>query len=294
MSYISGPVHTLADFQVEFNGLLMGNGTSYYLPPDGSWAFFDMAAIKTMDQTRTWADGSWSGPDFADVLLPGVNVHIDAADPTTFAGLVTQFLATIAPAAVGQPLWVKVPNIPAVGILAKPNKRVLPATNVWSVHAEGALQWRCTDPQWQSVPRTLNLAAAGAATSGLTFPLFTPASGPYTPPGALDFGSTTLTTSSGTLTNAGNTPAWPVVVVNGPCPSFSIVLDGNIVSYGQAVPAGQQVTVDYKSGTATLTGNVDRTPALTARNFTAVTKTSTILFSAASGTAAATIADIWR
>jgi hypothetical protein len=130
--------------------------------------------------------------------------------------------------------------------------------------------------------------------SGLTFPLFAPASGTYTSPGALDFGATATGSSSGTLTNAGNTPAWPVVVVSGPCTGFSVILDGNIVTYAQAIPAGQTVTLDYRAGTATLTGNIDRTYALTARQFSSVAASSSVFYSAATGNATVTVADIWR
>jgi hypothetical protein len=285
MTYIAPPVHTLADFQIEYNGLLMGNGTPYYLPPDGSWAFFDMAAVKTMDQARTWADGSWSGPDFSDVALPSVNFHVDAADPVTFANLVAAFWQAFGPQAVSQPLWVKLPNMPVRGVAAKPHKRVLPATNIWSTHAEGALQWRCPDPAWQSIPRSLVLTGAGAALTGMTFPLFAAVFD------VLDFGATGTAAASGTLTNAGNTPAWPVAVITAP---GSLIIDGFTVTYAQAIPAGQTVTIDYKAGTATLTGDIDRTTQLTVRQFSPVTSSSSVFFSAASGTATLTVADIWR
>ncbi|WP_043993548.1 hypothetical protein [Leifsonia xyli] len=76
MGYLTGPVNTLADYQVEFNGFLMRPGTAYDLPPGCD--FFDMAAIKTMDQQRVWADGSWSGPDFAGVLTPTLPMNVHA------------------------------------------------------------------------------------------------------------------------------------------------------------------------------------------------------------------------
>lgn len=288
MSYIAPPVHTLADFQLEYNGLLMGNGTSYYLPPDGSWAFLDMAALKTMDEQRTWADGSWSGPDYADVLLPAVTLHVDAGDPTTFAGLVTALMGALGPQQTAVPLWVKLPAMDPIGVGAKINKRHLPQTNLWSTHAEGELQFRCPDPLWQGPARTVTLTASGASASGMTFPLFTAV------PKVLDYGTTGVSTSTATLTNAGNTPAWPLAVVAGPAPGFSIIIDGNLVTYTDTVPAGQTVTVDYEAGTATLTGGLDRTIKLSSRQFSAVTSSSSVFFSAASGTATLTIADFWR
>lgn len=290
MSYVAPPVNTLLDFQIEYNGLLMGRGTSYYLPPDGSWAFLDMAALKTMDEARTWADGSWSGPDFADVLLPAVTLHVDAADPVTFAAAVQSLMAALGPRDTPVPLWVKLPGMDPVGIPAKIHKRHLPQTNLWSTHAEGELQFRCPDPQWQGPTRTLALAAGGVNSSGLTFPLFAAV------PKVLDYGPTSTTPNTGTVTNAGNTPAWPLVVVNGPTPAggFSIIIDGNSVTYTDTVPAGQSLTIDYAAGTAVLTGGVDRTTKLSSRQFSAVTASSFVIFSATQGTAAVTIADTWR
>ena len=294
MGYITGPVNTLLDFQVEFNGLLMGAGTSYDIPP--VWDFLDLAALKTMDQARVWADGSWSGPDFADVLLPSMPVEVKGVTAAAFASALTSLRNTFAPMLVPAPLWVKLPGMPAMGVGAKTNKRSIPIDLTWNGNfSNAAVQWRCPDPVWQSVSRTITVSAAGLAVSGLVFPLFAPASGSYVQPGALDFGSTTVSSSSGVLTNSGNTPAWPVVVLNGPTTlPATITIDGNTVTYSQAIPPGQSVTIDYKTGTATLTGGVDRTPALTSRQFSAVSLSSPVFYTADGGNATVTVADMSR
>jgi hypothetical protein len=294
MAYLTGPVNTLADYQVEFNGFLMGPGTFYDVPP--VWNFLDMAALKTMDQARTWADGSWSGPDFADVLLPSMEVDIYGATAAAFTANVVALRGIFAPNASPVPLWVKLPNMPALGIPAKTDKRSIPVDTVWAGNLSTAhVQWRCPDPVWQSVPRTVTLAAAGTATSGLVFPMFSPAAGTYVQPGAADFGSTTTAASSATLTNSGNSVAWPVVVIAGPTTlPCTVTLDGNAVTYSQPIPAGQTVTIDYKTGRATLTGGVDRTYALTSRLFSAVSASSYVFFSADGGNATVTVADMSR
>lgn len=287
MGYLTGPVNNLQDFQVEFNGFLMGAGTAFEIPPTAD--FLDMAAIKTMDQQRVWADGSWSGPDFADVVLPSMPVEISGVSPTDFYANVAAFRSVFTPQSTAVPLWVKLPGLPAQGIPAKTNKRSMPIGIEWNGgFTAAAVQWRCPDPAWQSVPRTLNLTASGSTGSGMTFPLFTAV---YD---VLDYGTTGTSPASGSLSNAGNTPAWPYVVVTGPVSGFSIVIDGNTVTYTDTVPAGQTVTIDYKSGYATLTGGVDRTTKLSSRQFSPVTATSSAFFSAASGTAAITVADLWR
>jgi hypothetical protein len=283
-SYLTGPVNTLTDFQVEFNGFLMGDGTPYEIPP--TCDFLDMAAIKTMDQQRTWADGSWSGPDFADVVLPSMPVEISGATLAAFQANVAAFRNAFVPQTAPTPLWVKLPGMAVQGIPAKANKRSMPIGLEWNGgFTAAAVQWRCPDPAWQSLPRSLVLTGGSAGASGMTFPLFAAVFD------VLDFGVTGVSSASGTLTNAGNTPAWPVVVITQP---GSIIIDGFVVTYAQAIPAGQTVAIDYKAGTATLTGDIDRTTQLTVRQFSPVTSTSSVFFSAASGTATLTIADIWR
>ncbi len=300
MSYLSAPVHNLTDFQIEFNGLLMGTGTPFKFPP--TWAFLDMAALKTMDQPRTWADGSWSGPDFSDVLLPGLDLIVKAPDPTSFASALATLRNAFSPQANALPLWVKIPGFDAIGIPAKTNQRHIPIPPAPVTFSQASVQFRCPDPAWQSVPRSVLLAASGSVASGLVFPMFTPASGTYTPPNAgADYGSTVVAASSAILSNAGNTPAWPLVVVAGPCPGFTINIDGNLVTYGQAIPAAQTVTVDYETGLATLTGDIDRSYAFTSRQFSPVPAasngapgTSSVFFTATTGTATVTVADVSR
>lgn len=294
MGYLSGPVNTLADFQIEFNGFLLGPGTAYDIPP--TWDFLDMAALKTMDSARVWADGSWSGPDFSDVLLPTITLGISGASQSAFTAAVVALRNILSPATAAAPLWVKLPGMAVMGVAAKTNKRAIPVDMTWNGNfSEAAVQWRCPDPAWQSVPRAVTLAATSAVVSGLSFPLGVPASGTYTSPGALDFGSTVVASSGSTLTNAGNSPAWPVAVLTGPTTApATVIIDGNQVTYSQIIPAGQSVTVDYKTGRATLTGGIDRTYALTARAFSPVAATSAVFYSAIDGTAAVTVADIWR
>ena len=294
VGYLGSPINNLADYQVEFNGILMGPGTAYDIPP--VWNFLDLAALKTMDQARVWADGSWSGPDFADVLLPEMSVEVKGATAALFVAAVQALRSAFAPQTIAAPLWVKLPGFPAMGIPAKTNKRKIPIDLTWNGNfSQAAVQWRCPDPVWQSVSRTITVSASSLAVSGMVFPLFAPASGTYVQPGALDFGSTTVSSSSGILTNSGNSPAWPIVVLNGPTTvPATIQIDGNAVTYSQPIPAGQTLTIDYKSGRATLTGNVDRTYALTSRQFSAVSSTSSVFYSADGGNATVTVADMSR
>jgi hypothetical protein len=300
MGYIVGPVNSLTDYQIEFDGFLMGAGTQYGLPP--AWEFLDLAPLKTMDEARDWADGSHTGPDFADVFTPAINVEITGATAADFAPNVVAFRNKFTAQTIAKSLWVKLPGIEPFGIAAKVNKRAIPIDSTWGQLAIASLQWRIVDPIWQSTTRSTTLAASGSAVSGMVFPLFSFATGTYASPGVLDFGSSATSSSGAILTNTGNADAWPYVVVSGPIVGgFTLILDGQTVTYSDDVPSASTVIVDYKSGTAQLVtggGSVDRTYKMTARNFTAVpaeeSATLLLLFSAASGSAVVSIADMWR
>lgn len=296
MPFIAGPVNGLTDFQVEYGGFLMGPGTNYGVPP--TWSFFDMAPIKTMDTQKQWQSGSWSGPDFADVLLPGFDVEVWAYDDAAFAAAILDFRQAIAPGLVA-PLWVKVPRFDPIGILAKPSRRSNPIDLSWGQLSLATIEFRCPDPTWQSVTRSLALAASGAAASGLVAPLGATAGGGT---GVLDAGSSVAAPYTGVVTNVGNAPCWPVVTVTGPVTGpFTITVDGNPVTYSGNLLAGQSLKIDYGLGTAVLNDGTDRTTLLTQRAFSAipaaswqVNGSSTVTFVASGGTAAVQYADQWR
>lgn len=301
MAYLTGPVNTLSDFQCEFAGLLMGAGTAYTVP---SWDFLSMFSVKTMDTQRVGADGSWSGPDYADALTSTMNFDLTATSAAAFDAAALAIEAVTAPQTSALAFWYKLPLRAARGLPFRVMQRSIPVTPTWGrLAAAAALQWRCTEARggWQSVPRSQTVSGGATGTGahgGLVFPMFRHIGGPN---GVADFGSAGAGTSV-TLTNAGNSPAWPAVTVTGPCTGFSLVLDGHTVTYSGTIGTGQQVTVDWFDGTASLAPaglpavGVDRTPLLTARDFTAVPAggRSSLGVIAPGATAVAQIADIWR
>jgi hypothetical protein len=295
MAYLSGPVHSLADFQLEYAGLLMGAGTAYDLPP--TWTFFDSAPVKSMEQQRPWGDGSWAGPDFADVATWQVPVEVVAAGGVTFPAAIAALMQACSISKASRPLWVKVPGFEARGIRARTAQRSLPMDLGWGQYTLGAVQWRAPYPVWQSLPRQLTLKPS-TGTAGLDFPLFTAYGGSSSP--VLDYGLATAAAYAGIVTNAGNVDAPPVAVVTGPTNGWQLTLDGHIVASSMVLGAQDVVTVDYASGRAQLSSfgsaPVDRTTQLSGRDFAPVPAggISTVTFAGTGGSAAFTTADLWR
>lgn len=478
--FLTGPVNNLTDYQVEFGGLLLGNGTQFRIPLGGI-NFLDLGSVKTMDVQRVWADGSFAGPDFSDVLLPKLDLKIiGGGSLTQFQANVAALQAVATVQATGQGLWFKLPGFPVMGLMARVGQRSIPVDERWlrAGYTIASLQFRAPDPAWQSVPRSLTLAASGSVVSGLVFPMFTPASYPYpvrtnwalnpdfetnttswnsaisatltrttsqfhsgtaslqvVTPGAVvlegaystpaaipglttgapysgsiwvmapagaamealvntigtggsvpilrftgtgswqlvtlpnntanssvnpyilvrtsgvaaaqaitfylddvlieltatpgaqftgatpnangvdygwtgtphastsvaytpvaDFGATNTASSSGVLTNSGNTPAWPVVTIPGPSTGFTVQVGGGYVTYIGTLQASDTLVIDYSTGQATLNGTADRTALLTSRQFNPVPAggTVSVFFTAPSGTCTIQTADIWR
>jgi hypothetical protein len=297
MGYLSGPVNSLTDFQVEYAGLLMGPGTPYGLPP--TWTFLDSAPARTTDTARAWGDGSWSGPDFADTATWQLPIEISPIPGIPFAAAVMQLRAVLAISQASRPLWVKIPGMALQGIRAKCTQRSIPIDHGFELGtlAVGAVQWRAPNPVWQSMPRANTLSPATNA-AGLGFPLFTA----YTGTGAvLDYGVTAAAPYAAVLTNSGNTAAAPVAVVSGPTAGFQLAVDGHIVAYSDTLSGTDQVTVDWATGRAYLSAAgsspVDRTYLLTARDFTGLVPPSgsaTVTYAGTGGTAVVTSADLWR
>ena len=298
MALLSAPVNQLADYQLEYDGLLFGPGTPYDLPPELN--LLDLVAVRNQDTDRdAGQDGAFDGPDSVGVVVFEVPFELYTDTDTAWFAAVQALRMTARVRAVAAPLWFKVPTLPVYGMAAKVNNRHLPIGNTWRRLSVGALQFRVTKPQIQSIARTYTLAPIGQG-GGLRYPLY--ATGNANGGGkTLDYGTTGTAAYSARLANSGNTPAYPVVVVDGPnTGGFRLELGGHVVTYPQALAAGDSVIVDYAAGSAYLSSNgstpVPRTGVLTTRDFTPVplNGSATLLFVASGGTARATIADIWR
>jgi hypothetical protein len=295
VAYLSGPVHQLADFQLEYAGLLMGPGTAYDVPP--TWSFLDSSPVRSMEQARVWGDGSWAGPDFADVATWQMPVELVAAPGVTFPQAVLGLMRAFTIAKASRPLWVKIPGMDVRGIPARTAQRSIPIDLGWGQYSLGAVQWRAPGGVWQTLPRTLTLQPS-TGPAALDFPLFATYGGSSTP--VLDFGLATAAAYAGVLTNGGNTDAPPVVQVTGPTSGWQVTIDGHIVASSAVLGAQDVVTVDYATGRAQLSSYgstpVDRTTQLSSRDFASVPAggTSTATFAGTGGTAVITTADLWR
>lgn len=268
MSLLGAPSHVLSDWQVEYNGLVMGAGTDFELPPGLN--VLDLAPVRTMDVQKLWGDGDYSGPDFADIGAVSIPVEIYGGTATQFAENVKAFRHTFGVQASPQPLWVKLPGQPLYGVGAKVSARNVNIDVTWGTFATAAVQLRVTQPPWQEPTQSLLFQAGDekllipggyVSTGALQFVLFETT-------GILNFG--TPTQGVPVLLEPGNAACYPLVVCYGPCDWFNVIVDNSyLVEFDGAVPAGSVCVIDYSTGTATLDG-ADATAQLGAYEFTPV------------------------
>ena len=264
MTFVDPPTHALADFQVEYDGLLMGPGTPFGVPPQ--WEFLNLSAVKTLDTARIWGDGSYSGPDFSDVLTPTMPLEITATDEASFADAVNDLRLAFGPKDTPASLWFKLPGFPAEGIGAKVSSRTIPVDLTWGVLSVGSVQWRIpSHPVWQEPTQTVQLIGGNSILSGAW------------------------------VANEGNTDCYPYAVVSGPCSAFTLTVNGTGIGYVAALASGKQLVLDFLTGQATI-DSVLVNAGLTSQNWAPIPADSNVQvqFDADGGTCLFSYASMWR
>lgn len=115
--------------------------------------------------------------------------------------------------------------------------------------------------------KVVTLGATGVTVGGLNYPLSYP----------LNYNSPAVQPMSPTISNLGNTTAWPKFKITGDYFSGFILTDGmnNKVTYNGVVSNSAPVEIDMGRGTATQSGN-DKTVLISDRNWFGILPNSTI------------------
>jgi hypothetical protein len=191
--------------------------------PRARGAFVGLNLLKTRTITATMD----VGPPFGSYSnLPGAVSALDTASVTEGS---TEY-----------PLWIQLPNFPLVACMA----RVLNKDLKWNVVSDlgslvqgATMQWEACDPYFYSAPTistTIGLPTPGV---GFTFPI--------TFNWSFGGGSTA---NMATITNNGNVPCWPVLVITGPCVNPTVanlsVAGSPTLQLNATLNTGDQLIVD--------------------------------------------------
>ena len=255
------------DFQLDFDGLLMGDGTPYGVDVwDG---FLDMPPTRSTTAPRPGRRGVFTTPDYDDGKLYSIVADVVAAAGVTFADAVAALTAGTYPQETLRPLRFQLPGLGVRTVFVQCRKRVIPVDVAYEfgMSSKCAVQWFA--PDGRQYGPSLSLAAGlRSGGTGLDYPLVYPLLYGTAPVGGVV-----------TFTNTGNAAAEPVITVTGPlAQGFEIVRveTGRRLRY-QAI-VGSDLVLDCGAGTVTTQGQ-QRAVNLTVREWFTVAPGAVATFS---------------
>jgi hypothetical protein len=196
---------TLANWQIQFNGLVIGAGTDYGIDRVEG---LDLPVVANGDVARPRATGEFIGLD----LMRGrdITVTMDAAKITgaSLQADLQALASAFIPPADGQteiPFWLQLPNLPLLCASARVRKRQIPIDVAWSNGLAEAIiiSLHATDPRLYG-PTFASTVVLANPSAGVKFPVTFP----------LSFGSGGTSTVS--ITNTGNISMNPIITITGP------------------------------------------------------------------------------
>lgn len=238
--------------QCSLNGLLMGPSTPYGIT---QWEGLDKPDVRSGNTDRPRTRGAFVGANYLKTRQPTLTFDVGPLAPNFGGyGSLPVALAALAAACSTEgtteyPLWVQLPGFPLVCSMS----RVLKKSIKYDITADlgqlvkgASIQWEATDPYLYSAPTQTVTIGLPTPASGMSFNLSFP----------LGFGGA-ITPNEATVTNDGDVPCWPVLVIEGPCvnPSLSnlSIAGAPTIQFGIELFAGDLLTVDCDWQTITYT-----------------------------------------
>lgn len=229
-----------ADWQVEYNGLLLGDGTEFDLVEiDG---FLDLPEVRSSDRTLLLRDGVAPGRDNLGGRSVTLTVDVWPSDPSTLGAKIAAFQAAFSIQHDAESLLnLQIPAVAGGGLRqfsCRTRRRSAPLDlNVVQGHCQFVVQLDGADPAIydataQSVSTNLPTSAGGLtfnATPNLAF-------------GAMPSGGRM------TALNSGNYETYPTIRVSGASPAEGFTLEnqttGQVWSTSTVLQAGQWLDID--------------------------------------------------
>jgi hypothetical protein len=233
------------DCQVEWRGVLWGEGTSVGLADLPGWLDAPDLRVQSTgrpDRHGVYAGRSLAGARVVEVLLTAVSDDLTLVDGIRAA-------TAIAEDPTEEELVVWFGTGAAQLVYARLVRRALPTDLDWVTGVRRCrLQFMAPDPRRYSVTEySASIGLPPTPSGGLAFPLAFP----------LDFGATT-SVGQLTVTNGGDATTWPTLQIQGPVtgPIVTNVGTGDQLVFDPTwtVAAGETVEVDTDARSVTLAG----------------------------------------
>lgn len=241
----------LADEQISVGGFVMGAGTPYTLVDFNPWT---RSARSDQTAARAWADGSWSGAQFAEAVTVPMTIHTKAASVAEWNSLHEQLLAAFGPASTDVELRWKLPGMAERLMFGRPQMVEPDVHLVRRGRSVATAAFVGLDPKTYS--GDLHSVALGlpSVSGGLLVPV--------TAPLTVD---AVVTAGRVSLLNVGTAPVGLTLRIDGPVSQPRVsVLSGSDLSTLQiniTLVTGQWLDIDtgartvYMNGTASRRGN---------------------------------------
>ncbi|MEU7431093.1 hypothetical protein AB0B07_09580 [Streptomyces sioyaensis] len=240
--------------RIQWGDLLMGPGSAYSV--EAVTGVDDMPDVRSDDTDRPYQHGTYSGPDVTGARTIQLGLVIRADDPSQLRDLKVALRAATQPGRAPAPLQFLDWDLMAYG---KVRKRNVPydAHYLWRT-GEAALEIYCPDPRLYSLTEhTANTTAyspSAGRTYNLTFPRVYGAAG-----------------ASGrlTITNSGDSEAYPVLRIDGPVAAPVVELVGSeddaddagagaTLSLTGTLQTGEYLLIDTRTRAVLLMGSTPR------------------------------------
>ena len=164
-----------ADFQWEFDGLLMGVDTPYAVT--GFKGFLDQPSVHGGGTHRARSHGDFPEPQWADGQVYDLDFEVVATSSSTFTAAVMALESGTYPQATTRPLWYQLPGHGLRQVNVFCAARSIPGAQEYGFGvAKAALQWTAPDPlkYGTTASGSTGLPVAGGGLNwspGLAYPL---------------------------------------------------------------------------------------------------------------------------
>ena len=238
-----------SDWQLEYNGLLLGSGTVYEVRQVSG--IEDLPDVRTSDTPRPSDHGMFAGNDFAAGRTVEVDLEVTGTSDVSFRTSVDALAAVTAFRQTELPLTFRLPGGVDKRIYVRPRRRALPVSLDYFFRiAPTTIQFYASDPRIYADSETSLSLSLPTSTGGLTFPIVWP----------ISWG--TATSGTAQAVNAGTFATRPVVTFTGPltAPSIENVTTGQTFRMASTFEllAGETLVVDFDSRTVLLNGTASR------------------------------------
>ena len=245
------------DWQMEYAGLLLGDGTAFEIAKVDGLA--DQPDLRTSDQTRLRRHGMLPGDDFLGGRSIVVDLEVFGSSDADFQGNVNTLKAALAPGGPEQTLSFLIPGVTAAGfpkqVTVRPRKLAVPVEERWFYRMPIAtVEWFATDPRLYDVFQQSVVTPLAATPSGHT----------WNNTWNLSWGTAGV---SGSIfaNNAGTFPTPPSFRIDGPVtnPSVENITDGLTLAFNITLGSGEFLDIDTDARTVLLGGTASRYNTLT-------------------------------